>query len=138
MSSSRACSSSASSTQEEKISGSGRNHTRVPRRSLSPPRLSGVSTEPRANDSLWCAPSRHTSSRNHWDNAFTQARPTPCSPAEVAYEEWSNLPPECSVVSTSSHAGTPASGCGSVGMPRPSSVTEQEPSSCSSTEIAPQ
>ena len=50
---------------------------------------------------------------------------------------WSNLPPAWTLVSTTSSALLPLSAWTSTGMPRPSSMTDTEPSACSVTWICP-
>ncbi len=57
------------------------------------------------------------------DSAFTTDEPTPCRPPENWYCADENLPPACSVVSTSSSADFLNSFLTSTGMPRPSSTT---------------
>ena len=67
---------------------------------------------------------------------MTTDTPTPWRPPETLYPEPPNLPPACSVVSTISAAERSGYwGCGSTGMPRPSSATRQPPSASRVTSI---
>ena len=83
----------------------------------------------------WILPSRLTSTSNHSDTALTHLAPTPWVPPENLYPPCPYLPPECSVVSTSSTAGIFFCGWMSTGMPRPSSRIEIEPSTWMTTSI---
>src|SRR5262245_18000719 len=111
-----------------KTSGSGVKRTDVPRRSVPSPTASGFTTSPRTNPIRWTCPSRQTSTSRCDDSALTTDTPTPCRPPETLYVFWSNLPPACSTVITTSTVDLPACLCISTGMPRPSSSTRQLPS----------
>src|SRR5216117_4045222 len=73
-------------------------------------------------------PSRDTSALNHSESAFVHFAPTPCKPPEYLYAPCPNFPPACKFVSTSSTAGIFHLGWISVGIPRPLSRTEIDPS----------
>src|SRR5438876_6359485 len=66
-------------------------------------------------------PSRQISRSNSSLSAFTQETPTPCNPPETLYDDESNFPPACNLVSTTCAAGifSPSISIGSTGIPRP-------------------
>src|SRR5271157_667060 len=76
---------------------------------------------------VWILPSRWTSILIHSERALTTLMPTPCSPPETVYAFFSNLPPACRELDTTSRADLPDA-CLSVGMPLPSSWTQTDPS----------
>src|SRR6185312_14210064 len=82
------------------------------------------------------APSRRTWAVVSSERAFTTDEPTPCRPPENWYCPEENLPPACSVVSTSSSADFLNCFLMSTGMPRPLSTTVADlPSACNVTSI---
>ena len=83
----------------------------------------------------WIAGDRSTSTSSRADSALTTEAPTPCRPPVATYEPPPNLPPACSLVKITSTPGRPVLGSLSTGMPRPSSWTSTEPSSCRVTSI---
>ncbi len=90
---------------------------------------------PRWKDIPWMVGARSTSTSSRDDSALTTEAPTPCRPPVATYEPPPNLPPACSLVKITSTPGRPVLGSLSTGMPRPSSCTSTEPSSCSVTSM---
>ena len=141
--------SALNSTVSRKISASGLKEMSVPVALDLPMTSSFLVTFPWANSMWYTLLSLETSTSNHSETALTHLAPTPWVPPENLYPPWPYLPPEWRVVSTSSTVGIFFTGCGSTGMPRPSSWIEIEPSTwmvtsireqcparCSSTELS--
>ena len=99
-----------------------------------PRTISGLTASPCANFIQCSWPSRQIVSSSHSDSALTTETPTPCRPPETLYELLLNLPPACRTVRMTIAASTvlPPTSIGPVGMPRPLSSTETEPSGLSS------
>jgi hypothetical protein len=98
--------------------------------------LSLSTTSPPANAIVATCPSRTTLTSSRLASALVTLTPTPCRPPEKLYAPpapLSNLPPACRRANTISSTGTCSSGCRPNGMPRPSSVTDTEPSVCTVT-----
>ena len=76
---------------------------------------------------VYNTPSRNTSTSNQSDKAFTTLAPTPWSPPEVLYPPCPNLPPACKTVKITWMVGIPEA-CFPVGIPRPLSLTDSDPS----------
>mmetsp|Transcript_3535 Transcript_3535/g.8517 ORF Transcript_3535/g.8517 Transcript_3535/m.8517 type:complete len:223 (+) Transcript_3535:1809-2477(+) len=84
-------------------------------------------------------PPLSTTTSTDSDKAFTTEIPTPCNPPLTLYPpappRFSNFPPACKTVRTVSRALIFVFGCTSVGIPRPSSTTVQDPSGLMVVEI---
>ena len=125
------------------MSGSGRKliFVPLPEPGRSPALCSGSLTAPRSKPMRCSVPSFSTSTSVHSLSAFTHFTPTPCRPPDTLYAPLSNLPPACTSVRITSTAGRPLMAgfscfIGSTGMPRPSSLTLQLPSTPSTTVTA--